>query len=137
MPNTLPYCTSTRSHVRASCDRDKLIVFCRKRGQSDCDEPYNRDPIRSKISKMGAITVEPSYHAQVWEYSPCGCNTPPHPLSIREVRVLEDIRGDPQMSPDVHIEMELFYCMEDSNINIANEYNTDCYILHVSDCGNL
>ncbi len=47
------------------------IFFCkREEGQSDRDEAWSRDPIRSKISKMGAITAEPPYHTQVWEYPP-------------------------------------------------------------------
>ncbi len=39
------------------CDRDKLIIFCRKRGQSDCVEVYNRNPVGLKIPKMGVITT--------------------------------------------------------------------------------
>ncbi len=53
-------------------DRDKLIVFCIRGGQSDCDEAWNRDPIGLKISKMWVITAEPPYHAEVWEYPPLG-----------------------------------------------------------------
>ncbi len=40
------------------CDRDKLI-FLQKEG--DCDEQYNREPIRLKILKTGVITVQPPY----------------------------------------------------------------------------
>ncbi len=46
-----------------------------RRGQSDCIEVYNRDPIGLKIPKTGVITVEPPYHAQVWEYPPRGTYT--------------------------------------------------------------
>ncbi len=51
------------------CDRDKLIFSAEREGQSDFAEVYNWDPIGLKIKK-GVITVEPPYHAQVWEYLP-------------------------------------------------------------------
>ncbi len=52
------------------CDRDKPIVSAERGGQSDCVEVYNRDSIGLKIPKTEAITAEPPYHAQVWEYPP-------------------------------------------------------------------
>ncbi len=48
-------------------DRDNTIFFAERQGQSNHE---NMDPIGLKISKMGVITAEPAYHAQVWEYPP-------------------------------------------------------------------
>ncbi len=45
------------------CDWHKLIFSAERRGQSDLVVPYNRDQIRSTITKMVVMTAEPSYNA--------------------------------------------------------------------------
>ncbi len=54
-------------HNGPGWDRDKLIFSAERWGQLNCGEIYNRYPIRLKIPKMGVITMEPPYHALVWE----------------------------------------------------------------------
>ncbi len=45
------------------CDKQKLIVFEERGGQSGLVASYNRDQIGSTITKMRVIAVELPYHA--------------------------------------------------------------------------